>query len=320
MMRDRIRRNLSLVLSQALQLPSEQQFSWLIIALLFLIVLDLFSSGLTQWLNLPPWAGVLLLPISILLLLLWNGWSSRSQSPPPPPPEIGEPPPPHAGLILMLGLFNSRGDQQPAGFMDKTWRLSELAEAIERVDAKKLTWPQVIERFENSNMRPALEAINHHYHNQTLKHVWLIGTRDSVAPNGKKQLGSQHLAPLFKRVLADGIGMKVQFHHDDEVLRVDADKVAPTYEAVERVFTKLALTENLTAEHVIADITGGRVPMSGGMILACAPRGWKMEYTSTVRDPAKGGVGDRPIPQMLDVDPEAIRYCAMEAYLAEKEQ
>jgi hypothetical protein len=97
------------------------------------------------------------------------------------------------------------------------------------------------------------------------------------------------------------------------MLVVVPDDIGPTYEAVNYVYTQAAPRAGLHPYQVIADITGGRATMTAGMILACAPRGYPLQYTSTLVDPATKEAGERPQPQRLHVDTRAVLRHALEA-------
>lgn len=313
-MLERIQRNLAYVMAHLLQMSPNQQLGWMIAVLVFLLVVNMASNALLDVLKLSPLFTLLLLPLLLAILLAWNGWRSL-RTPDVPEPSTGDRPAPHPGLILMLGLFNSAGNKQRPGLAGADWRRKQLAEAV---NAPAPDWPLIIERFEHSNMQPALEAIRHHSTDGILQHIWLIATDDLKTREGQVvQEGSKHLAPLFEKVIKEGFGFEAQIHYQDPQLTVSPYDVTATYRAVEHIYAVAAQQVGLLPSQVIADLTGGRVPMTGGMILACAPRGWRMQYTTTDRDPVKQGPGDQPAPLEIKVDVRSIQRCSLEALYGE---
>jgi hypothetical protein len=314
---DRIQRNLAHIMAHMLQMSPNQQLRSMVLVLVFLLLVNMASSAILEVLDLPPGLTLLLLPLLLVLILAWNVWRSPRR-PPEVPPKTGEPPEPHPGMIFFLSLFQSSGNKQVAGLGGEDWRREQLARALE---TSALGWPIIIERFEKSNMRPLLEAVRHHSQGGTLKHVWLISTLDIKGTDGKViQEGSEHLAPLIEKVMRGGLRFETSFHHEDPRLKVPSWDVTAAYKAVEYVYTVATQQAGLLPDEVIGDLTGGRVPMTGGMILACAPRGWKMQYTTTDRDPAQKGPGDRPVPVGIVVDAGEIRRRALEALYMEMER
>lgn len=309
-MRQRLLISLRNALALLLQMEPNRQIWSMFAALLFIVLVNAVSNAVYDALDLSIWATPLMLLI-VLIGVVFYGSYRLPPSPPPVPPFTGDQPPPHAGLVLFLSLFNSRGDQQSNTLRDRSWRRKDLEAAI---NDPHIGWPHIIERFTHSNMQPAIEAIRHHRQDDTLKHVWLITTADIVAPDGKVvQEGSCHLASLFERVIREGFGWNIEFHYAEPQLHVRSYEMRDSYQAVEYVFLQACQQANLRPEHLIADPTSGRVPMSGGMILACAPRNWTMQYTTTDRDPAKEGPGKTPVPLTLHVDAKDLWLCALEA-------
>ncbi|MFQ5859328.1 MAG: hypothetical protein ACE5LU_27320 [Anaerolineae bacterium] len=197
-MLQRIQRNLTLVLTRLLQMNPGQRMGWVLATLVFALLLGMVPQSLDELIGLSPWLTLLLLIGLILILLTWVSLQEvfRSHA---VPPRTGDRPPPHQGLILFLSLFQSRSGRQEPGMAAQVWRFEELDDALNRPNP---SWPEIIERFERSNMRPALEAIRHHGQDDVLQHVWLITTSDLETADGEvRQKGSHQLAPLFERVL-----------------------------------------------------------------------------------------------------------------------
>lgn len=309
-MRQRLLASLRNALALLLQMEPNQQIWSMFAVLLFIVLVNAVSNAVYDALNLSIWATPLVLLIVLIGAVLYGSYRVPP-APPPAPPFTGDRPSPHSGLVLFLSLFNSRGDQQSNTLRDRSWRRQELEAAI---NDPHIGWPHIIERFTHSNMQPSVEAIRHHRLDGTLKHVWLITTVDIVGPKDEVvQEGSCHLAPLFERVITEGFGWNLEFHYADLQLQVPPYEMRNSYQAVEYVFLQACRQVSLRPEHIIADPTSGRVPMSGGMILACAPRNWAMQYTTTDRDPAKEGLGKTPVPLALHVEAKDLWLCALEA-------
>lgn len=313
---ERIHRNSIEILARLLQMQPNQQLVWILGALFIIILLNEVSNVLFEWLNLTPWWTLALLPIIILVLLTIRS-VREIRRPHRVAVHTGNRPAPHAGLIWMLSPFNSRGDQQAKGFAEKEWRLKELQEAL---DQPTINWPLIIERFTHSNMRPVLEAIRYHSQDDVLQHIWLVTTSDlSTQDESVVQKGSCHLAPLLATILKEGFGIRAKVHSTDPELEVPPYDADAAYRAVEHIYTTAVPRVGLRPDQVIADLTGGRVPMTGGMILACATRDWAMQYTTTDRDPAKKGPGDVPLPLIIQVNAWEVRRRAIEAFLEGEE-
>ncbi|CAN5671047.1 hypothetical protein BH10CHL1_BH10CHL1_50230 [soil metagenome] len=307
---ERIQINLREMLALLLQMSPNQQLSSMLLVLGFLLILNLISSALYEATRAWFWVSPLLIVALIGIAFGWL-WLRPRQS--LPHPTTGEKPDAYPGLILFLSLFQARADQQKSTSAIGDWRRSELQAALAQ---PVIDWPTVLARFEHSNMQPALSAIRHHAQAGLLKHIWLISTQDEIPLAGKKgQEGSCHLAPLFAKILThpQGFAYNMTIHHADPLLQIPADDVGAAYAAVEYVFGTAAPQAGLAPYQVIADITGGRATMSGGMVLACAPCDWAMQYTTTARDPAQRGPGDTPVPLRIRVDARQILQRALQS-------
>lgn len=75
---------------------------------------------------------------------------------------------------------------------------------------------------------------------------------------------------------------------------VDPDRVEDTYNVVTRIFEREAPGHGLSAEGIIADITGGLKPMTAGVALACLAHNRDMQYMMAKRTP--DGRPDRDVP------------------------
>lgn len=282
-----------------------------LLVLLFSLALNLFSNALYDllvgwWWWLALGVPILLILVSLAVLAL----NERMQ--PATAPRTGAKPATFPGLILMLGIYRSEiKDEIPP-----VWTFKELQHALSQPD---VDWTMVRRRIETSNLQPALEAIRYHSHDRTLQQLWLLSTKDLVdAVNADgtekvKQPGSCHLAPLFARSLREAFAYDFSIYYDNPKLSVSPYDVTEIYHAVESIFEEEAPVAGLSSDQVIADLTGGRVTLTTGMVLACAPRGWAMQYTSTDHDPATGGPAKHLIPLRIDVNVQDILRRALEA-------
>lgn len=316
-MLERLSENLRSALALLLQMDRTQQLRSMLLVLVFVFVANIASNAIYEALDLAWWVTPSVLVGLIVAVVLLVGWQ-RGQGAAAPLPRTGKQPAPHVGLIWCLSLFNAPGGKQEPGQRGVTWRREELAAAL---GAAEIDWPTVIERCTHSNLQPAIEAIGHHRRGGGGEHLWLITTRDLVDGAGKVvQEGSNHLAPLVARILHEGLGWPVHVHYEDERLQVMTYDTTAAYRAAEYVFTEAAAASGLAPGQVIADLTGGRVPATSGIVLACAPRGWAMQYTTTDRDPATEGVADRPVPLAIEVKPATVWLPALEAMRDEVEE
>lgn len=295
-----------------LQVDPHQQVASAIFVLLFVVAINVASNaGSTLLAGIPAWL-LLLAPLAVFLLFaVWLALHRRQLPPPRPPamaPNLGE----YPALVAMLGIFVSRGDPQHADAARRQeWRLPHLRTAL---DADAPDWDAILDRVEASNLQPLLQAIRHHDRHGGLHHIWLISTADVVAEDGRVlQAGSCHLAPCVERIVRQGLHHDLAVHHTDPMLLVLPDDIGSSYRAVNEIYMVAAPRLGLHPYQVIADITGGRATMTAGMILACAPRGYPLQYTSTVVDPATKQVTELPQPQRLRVDTRAVLRQALEA-------
>lgn len=115
----------------------------------------------------------------------------------------------------------------------------------------------------------SMESIKPHL--PKLKHCWIIATAES-----------QKTATQLKEKYT-----QVEFHHGSQY-EVDPDYMQSTYEIASRILSKEIFDVHLQKSDVIADITGGMKPMTGGLTLACLQHS-EMQYVKSVRNP-KGDV------------------------------
>lgn len=309
-----IQRYVHNALATLLQIDPAQRISILLIILCFLVALNLCSSVIyTALMNQP--LGNLLMVVSPLLTIVvavyWLAQLAR-RTPTPQEPQLAQPPA-HTGMIWMLSIFGA-SVTLPNG-SSRRFAIDDLRAAFATPTPDLALIEQMVEA-PHSNLRPLLSAIRHHRAHTQLKHLWLIATDDLPNPFGNEsvQRGSKHLRPLVKRLLSEVYPhVDLTIHDDDPQLIVHPHQVNDTYRAVQYIMQRDAPRLGLTPGEIIADITGGRVPMSCGMILACAPNDWHLQFTSTDFDPATNTRPERPIPMQISVDLSTVLRQTLDA-------
>ncbi len=118
------------------------------------------------------------------------------------------------------------------------------------------------------NIDPLLFAMRQHQ--PRLRHVWVIITDEPAIQNT--------LSSLREAVAREDWSVAV------EVVPIEAPDLACTFRAVEAIYERHVPDAGLAPGEVIADITGGLKPMTGGMTLACYLHGWPLEYLAAARD------------------------------------
>jgi hypothetical protein len=140
-------------------------------------------------------------------------------------------------------------------------------------------------------MQVPLEAIRHHLEDGALRHIWVLATSDIKDETGKIiRPGSHGLVAACERILRAGLGWRgVTVHHcgDEPELIVPPYNVRQAFAVVDRVYRQEAPRAGLADMDVIADITGGTVTMTAGMLLACALLRRPLQYTAADNDPLK---------------------------------
>ena len=129
----------------------------------------------------------------------------------------------------------------------------------------------------------AMHAIKHHSPDDgevRLLHCWALVTpaaRDSgVFGTLKERIAELGYAAVLHEVYLEG------------------DTAREAYRGTETVYTESAPHPDihLLPDQIICDITGGTKQMTTGMVVACLPRGWPIEYILTDRDPITGAFID----------------------------
>jgi hypothetical protein len=304
-----VSRQIQSALFVLLQVDPQQQLVIGVFVLFFVVAINVASNAASTLLaGFPDWL-LLVTPAPVFgAFVFWLAVQRRRLTAPHDPeltPELGE----YPGLVAMLGIFRSRGNPESEGLPSRPWQIEQLRAAL---DAEAPDWQVILNHVDNSNLQPLLQAIRHHDRNGRLRHVWLIATTDVVQPDAV-QGGSRHLAPLVAKIVGSGLGHRVICHYGEPALVVLPDDIGATYRAVNSVYEQAAPQVGLQPYQVIADITGARATMTSGMILACAPRGYPLQYTSTVVDPAAKEANVLPTPQRLRIDTREILRHALEA-------
>jgi hypothetical protein len=297
-----IRRQMRNALILLLQIEPQQQLIFALFLLLFLIALNVASNAASNLLaTVSDWLLLLSPLLLFVIFVLWLLIQQRRVALPRDPtldPDLGH----YPGLVAMLGIFNDRSGQP--------WKLANLKAALEE---KSPDWGAVLAHAEYSNLQPLLEAVRHHDRDGELRHLWLISTLDLKKPDGNEIQGSHALAPLVERIIQHVCSQHVAVYREDKELIVAPDDVTPTYRALTYIYGVEAPRVGLHPYQIIADITGARATMTAGMILACAPRGFPLQYTSTLADPATKEENDRPQPQRLQIDTYGLLRHALQA-------
>lgn len=311
-----VSRQIQSALVVLLQVDPQQQLVIGVFVFLFVVAINIASNAASNLLaDLPEWL-LLLAPAPVFgVFALWLAAQRRSERAPHDPElttELGE----YPGLIAMLGIFRSPGDPKGEGAAARPWQIEQLRAAL---DAEEPDWRVILDHVDNSNLQPLLQAIRHHDHNGQLRRLWLIATADVKRPDAVQQ-GSRLLAPLVEKIVVRGLGHNVVCHYGEPPLIVPPDDIGATYRAVNYIYEQAAPQVGLRPYQVIADITGARATMTSGMILACAPRGYPLQYTSTIVDPAAKETNELPTPQRLRIDTRGILRHALEAVDARLEQ
>jgi hypothetical protein len=121
------------------------------------------------------------------------------------------------------------------------------------------------------------------YHQEQLKHCWLIATGRSAA--------------VAVEIAEDFADQEIEFRHGTPY-QVLHDDYTSTYRLVRDILTKEVPAAGLVAADVIADITGGTKPMTAGMVKACIDYQLSMQYMVAEKDEqgrAKPGAVGIPI-------------------------
>ena len=301
-------------LALLLGLSPNQRLLAVVLAAAGVVTLNWFSNatlvlleGPARW-NSQFWVALLGLPAVLLafLVLAWQAWR-RTQPTVAQPVMAAARPVPGQGLIVFLSTFNTFEPKLPPERWGERWKGDELLAALA---ADRPDWPRILDHVMASNMQTPLEAIRYHLEAGTLHHVWVLATSDIPGEGGKvARAGSHRLAGAFERILREGMGWHVSVHDH----RTQAELIVPPYDVqkvftvVDRIYREEAPREGVRPDDVIADVTGGTVTMTAGMLLACALFSRKVQFTAAENDPTQGKPLERPTPYAIQVDEAVLR-------------
>ena len=302
-------------LALLLGLGPEERTIAVVLAAAGVVTLNWFSNatltlleGPARW-NLQFWIALLGLPAVLIIFFLmtrraWHRLGVQTA----PAVTAGARHAPSEGIIVFLSTFTTFANKLPAERRGENWRSEDLLSAL---TTDSPDWLRILDHVQASNMQTPLEAIRHHLEAGTLRHVWLLATRDMVDDTGKIVRGGSHaLAPAFERIVREGLRWRgVQLHHCGEHpgLLVAPYDVQSLFEAVDRVYREEASKAGLRPTAVTADITGGTVTMTAGMLLASVLFSRPVQFTAAESDPTAGKPLDRPTPFAIRVDEGALR-------------
>jgi hypothetical protein len=124
-----------------------------------------------------------------------------------------------------------------------------------------------------------LVAIRHHVNGddgEALRHCWVL-----LTPAVRQ-------ASVFQQFQerVEELGYDVRLHPVD----LHAETAEETCQAVSQIYSKDARMSDidLRPKQIIVDITGGNKPMSVGVVMACLPNDWPLEYIVSQRNPISG--------------------------------
>lgn len=212
-----------------------------------------------------------------------------------------------------LSTFTTFANKLPPGRQNEKWSGADLLAALDRPAPD---WRQILDHVQASNMQVPLEAVAHHAQDGRLRHVWLLTTDDTKDGQGNVRVGSRHLGAAFKRVVREGLKLKVEVHCDDPTLIVLPYNVQSTYDAVNHIFEEEAGRANLSEADIIGDITAGTATMSAGVLLACALLQRPLQYTAALVEPIHGRPLDKPHCYAIQIDETTLRRLMVKRLLA----
>ncbi|MFZ1241830.1 MAG: hypothetical protein WAW03_18140 [Anaerolineae bacterium] len=205
-----------------------------------------------------------------------------------------------AGVILLLSTLNPPTGGTAAENQQRRAEVEATITHIRESASENLT-PADFALLNNTNLTPALRALEWHAQAGALRECWLLGTPDESRTDGTLQHGSAWLAPVLQRwfeLLHPGL--KVNFNL---VAPVPSRSYFQLWQKVDEIFTR----SPYRPENIICDITGGLKLMSVGAALACLVPGRTMQYMASDRD-WKGEPIDKGKmePVLVDITPYLI--------------
>jgi len=239
------------------------------------------------------WIIIVVLALAVIGLYIWYVRRSRGVI-----IEMQERQPTgKAGVISLLSTLNTptRGGPQ-----EINRRRAEVEASIRHIrdSAPDSLTVDDFALLNDTNLVPALRALEWHAHAGTLRECWLLGTPDEEKADGKVQHGSAWLAPVLQRWFE-------KLHPEQ---RVNFNLVAPVpprayfdlWQKVDELFER----GPYRPENIICDITGGQKLMSVGAALACLAPRRTMQYMATDRDWRGEPIAEGKMePVLVDITP-----------------
>ncbi|MCW5854404.1 MAG: hypothetical protein KIT87_30320, partial [Anaerolineae bacterium] len=205
-----------------------------------------------------------------------------------------------AGLILLISPLNPLllGTPTQEEVRRRRVEVRETARRLRDTDEIQLKGNDFLPLL-NTNLEPALRALEFHYQARTLRDCWMISTCDVQGPDGEVVKGSAWICPLLQKWFrALHPGTTIEFYYEGY-------EVAPrAYGQIWRKVDSIFRISHLRPSQIICDITGGTKLMSIGAALACIADGRNMQYMASDRDwrgePIERGT---LVPVLVDVTP-----------------
>jgi hypothetical protein len=154
--------------------------------------------------------------------------------------------------------------------------------------------PGLIWLLSPERLDPLLIAMSHHAASDAppesrLRHCWVV-----LSPHPRIEPTYADLSTEMER---RGI-RDVELHP----VQLADTSIEQTYRAVSHIYEDELRSVELSASHVVTDLTGGLKTMTAGALLACFSRDWPIEYLVSERDEVDGApvVGSQR-PTLVDV-------------------
>jgi hypothetical protein len=155
-----------------------------------------------------------------------------------------------AGLIVSLPTFSSRGANYSSP--------KELVDSFGEPDFR--------EQALTTNWGPIIVAVEHH--RNALRHCWII-----CSPEARASFDDAR--ELVRLLVPPTDDKEVQCHQADASQPLN---IVEVQKVVEQIYEKALKDYSLLPNEVIADITSGLTPLSGGMILGTLDEARPIEY------------------------------------------
>ncbi len=220
----------------------------------------------------------------------------------------------HKGLILFLSPYAPIRSKYQKD--EEQWNFDNLKAEL---DKSNPNYGVITHHVDRSNLQVPVEAIKWHAQNKVLRHCWLMTTLDVEREGGMISPGSHPLAKYLCKYVREGLGFNfINFYFDESEYNVYPYDLIGTFNVIDKIFKEELSRKGLKTEEVISDFTSGRVPMSGGMLLACLPYDRHIEYT-TIDIDYTGNFVDKPKPEEIKVDSTLLRELVLGDFLRRSE-